>query len=121
VFALVVRYVVGRQENAELFVEEVIRGFDQNGDVPGVIGSLLLTRAEDGEALQLLLFETAEAATAAEAHIRSWPTPQTGAREVVRGRRADVVGHPHWEAWQGRWNVRADRSDRSPSRTAASS
>jgi hypothetical protein len=118
VFALVVRYEVGRPENAELFVDEVIRGFDQNGDVPEAIGSLLLTRPEDGEALQLFLFETAEAADDAEAQIRSWPTPQTGAREVVRGRRADVVGHPHWEAWQGRWNVRPDRS---PSRTAAPS
>lgn len=120
-FALVVRYEVGRPENAELFVEEVIRGFDQNGDVPGAIGSLLLTRPEDGEALQLFLFETAEAADDAEPQILSWPTPETGAREVVRGRRADLAGHPHWEAWQGRWNVRTDGSGRSSGRTAAGS
>ena len=108
-FALVVRYEVGQQENAEAFVEEVVRGFDAGGDVPDAIGSLLLTRPDDGEALQLLLFETAEAADAAEERVRSWPTSELGAREVVRGRRADVVGYPHWEAWQGRWDVRTDR------------
>jgi hypothetical protein len=108
VFALVVRYEVGRPENAEAFVEEVVRSFDGNGDVPELIGSLLLTRPEDGEALQLLLFETAEAADAAEQHVQSWPVPEAGAREVVRGRRADLAGYPHWEAWQGRWSLRTD-------------
>ena len=117
-FALVVRYEVGQPENAETFVDEVVRAFDANGEVPGMIGSLLLTRPEDGEALQFLLFETAEAADAAENKVLEWPVPQTGARELVRGRRADLVGYPHWEAWQGRWNVRTDGQS---SRAAATS
>jgi hypothetical protein len=109
VFAHVVRYEVGRQENAEAFVDEVIRGFGAAPpDVPGLVGSLLLTREADGEAIQLLLFESEEAALAAEDRLLAQPAPDTGAREVVTGRRPDSLGGPLWKAWQGQWSVRTD-------------
>lgn len=102
------RYEVGRQENAEAFVAEVVREFDTLGEVPGSIGSLLFTRGEDGEALQLLLFDTEEAAKAGEEDVLTRPVPETGAREIVTGRRADTLGGPLWKAWQGHWHVRTD-------------
>jgi hypothetical protein len=111
VFAHVVRYEVGQEENAESFVDEVIRGFDGTPqDIPGLIGSLLLTREVDGEAIQLLLFDTEDAAIAAEPTLLAQPAPDTGAREVVTGRRPDSIGRPLWKAWQGRWALRPDAS-----------
>lgn len=110
-FAHVVRYEVGRDENAEAFVGEVVRGFDSMPhDLPGLIGSLLLTREADGEAIQLLLFESEEAAAAAEDRLLAQPAPDSGAREVVTGRRPDSLGRPLWKAWQGRWTLRPDSS-----------
>jgi hypothetical protein len=111
VFAHVVRYEVGRDENAEPFVDEVLHAFDgMQADLPGALGSLLLTRPEDGEALQIVLFANAEDAADAEGFLQSLPAPDTGAREVVTGRRPNSLGSPIWNAWQGRWNVRTDAS-----------
>jgi hypothetical protein len=111
VFAHVVRYEVGQEENAEAFVGDVVRGFDaMPPDIPGLIGSLLLTREADGEAIQLLLFENEEAAVAAEDRLLAQPAPDSGAREVVTGRRPDSLGRPLWKAWQGRWALRPDAS-----------
>ena len=117
-FAHVIRYEVGREENAGPFVDEVVRGFDGMQDqLPdGAVGSLLLTRPEDGEALQLVFFASEEDALAAEDFFHSLPAPDTGAREVVTGRRPDAIGRPLWHAWQGRWNLRTDESS-SPSAT----
>jgi hypothetical protein len=111
VFAHVVRYEVGREENAESFVDEVMRSFDgMQGDLPNALGSLLLTRPEDGEALQIFLFENEEDADDAEGFLHTLPAPNTGAREVMTGRRPDGLGRPVWHAWQGRWNLRTDSS-----------
>jgi hypothetical protein len=126
VFAHVVRYEVGREENAEVFVDEVIQAFDSLQDeVPGMIGSLLLTRGEDGEALQIAFFETEDDAIAAEDAFHAQAAPDTGAREVVTGRRPDAIGRPLWKAWQGRWEIRTDastsRSETSPSSTSTPS
>ena len=116
-FAHVVRYEVGQQENAESFVDEVVRAFDAAPqDVPGLVGSLLLTRSGDGEAIQLLLFDSEDAALAAEERLLAQPAPDAGAREVVTGRRPDSIGRPLWKAWQGKWALRADASS-SPSVT----
>jgi hypothetical protein len=108
VFAHVIRYEVGREENAESFVDEVIELFDQIQDqLPSsALGSILLTRREDGEAEQIVLFNTEEDANEAEDFFHTIPAPASGAREVVTGRRPDAIG-PLWRAWQGRWNVRA--------------
>jgi hypothetical protein len=111
VFAHVVRYEVGRDEKAESFVDEVMRAFDgMQADLPNALGSLLLTRPEDGEALQIVLFENEEDADGAEGFFNSLPAPDSGAREVVTGRRPDGLGGPVWHAWQGRWNLRTDAS-----------
>ena len=109
-FAHVVRYEVGRQENAAEFVDEVMAEFDRmQSELPG-IGSLLLTRRDDGEALQIVLFDTEEDANAAEPLLQGLRAPDTGAREVVTGRRPDQIGGALWKAWQGRWNLRTDQS-----------
>jgi hypothetical protein len=110
VFAHVVRYEVGREENAESFVDEVIALFDrmQNELPSSALGSLLLTRREDGEAQQIVFFNTEEEALDAEDFFHSIPAPASGAREVVTGRRPDAIG-PLWRAWQGRWKLRWDQ------------
>lgn len=108
-FAHVIRYEVGREENAASFVDEVIETFDRmQAELPAsALGSLLLTRREDGEAEQIVLFNTEEEALEAEDFFHTIPAPATGAREVVTGRRPDSLG-PLWRAWQGRWQVRTD-------------
>jgi hypothetical protein len=117
VFAHVVRFEVGQEENSESFVDEVVSRFDaMQDDVPGMLGSILLTRGEDGEALQLVFFETEESALEAEGWFHRQPAPDTGAREVFTGRRPDALGRPLWQAWQGRWNVKTDRTDASSAR-----
>lgn len=108
-YAHVVRYEVGREENAVSFIDEVIDLFDHMQDeLPSsALGSLLLTRREDGEAEQIVFFNTEEEALEAEDFFHTIPAPATGAREVVTGRRPDALG-PLWRAWQGRWNLRTD-------------
>jgi hypothetical protein len=121
VFAHVIRYEVGREENAATFVDEVIELFDQmQGELPpSALGSILLTRREDGEAEQIVFFNTEEEALEAEDFFHTIPAPATGAREVVTGRRPDALG-PLWRAWQGRWNLRpADQAPAFGSRTDA--
>jgi hypothetical protein len=109
VYAHVVRYEVGRTENAESFIDEVIELFDRmQEELPAsVLGSILLTRRADGEAEQIVLFNTEEEALEAEDYFHTIPAPASGAREVVTGRRPDSLG-PLWRAWQGRWNLRID-------------
>ena len=108
-FAHLVRYEVGQAENAESFVDQVMAGFDaMQHDIPGLVGSFLLTRREDGEALQITLWDTEENARGAEAAVCSGPAPDTGAREVVTGRRADIAGTAIWDVWQGRQEFRTD-------------
>ena len=110
-FAHVVRFEVGREENAETFVDEVMRAFDgMQDDLPQAVGSLLLTRPEDGEAVQIVLFDNEEDANDAEGFLQNLPAPDSGAREVVTGRRPNALGRPVWRAWQGRWNLRTDAS-----------
>lgn len=110
-YAHVVRFEVGREENAEAFVDEVMRAFDgMQEELPSALGSLLLTRPEDGEALQIVFFETEEQADDAEGFFANLPAPDTGAREVVTGRRPNGLGRALWHAWQGRWNLRTDTS-----------
>ena len=94
------------------FVDEVTRAFDAMQDAlpDGAVGSLLLTRPEDGEALQLVFFATEDEALAAEGFFHALPAPNTGAREIVTGRRPDAIGRPLWRAWQGRWNLRTDET-----------
>jgi hypothetical protein len=117
VYAHVVRYEVGREENAASFIDEVIDLFDRMQDeIPAAaLGSLLLTRREDGEAEQIVFFNTEEEALEAEDFFHTIPAPATGAREVVTGRRPDALG-PLWRAWQGRWNLRTGE-DVSPTAT----
>jgi hypothetical protein len=111
VFAHVVRPEVGREKNAESFVDEVMRAFDGvQADLSNAIGSLMLTRPEDGEALQIFLFDTEEDADDAEGFLQSIPAPDSGAREIVTGRRPNALGRSLWHAWQGRWNLRTDAS-----------
>ena len=90
-------------------MDEVIELFDQIQDqLPSsALGSILLTRRDDGEAEQIVLFDTEEDALEAEDFFHTIPAPASGAREVVTGRRPDAIG-PLWRAWQGRWNLRAD-------------
>jgi hypothetical protein len=107
VYAHVVRYEVGREENAAAFVDEVIDLFDhmQEQLPASSIGALLLTRRENGEAEQIVLFNTEDEALEAEDFFHAIPAPATGAREVVTGRREGALG-PLWRAWQGRWDLR---------------
>jgi hypothetical protein len=109
VYAHVVRYEVGREENAVSFIDEVIDLFDHmQEELPSsALGSLLLTRREDGEAEQIVFFNTEEEALEAEDFFHTIPAPAAGAREVVTGRRPDALG-PLWRACQGRWNLRTD-------------
>ena len=101
-FAHLVRYEVGHSDNAEAFVDEVMAQFDaMQHDVPGLVGSFLLTRREDGEALQITYWDSEEEARDAADLVSARPAPETGAREVVTGRRAEGAGASIWDVWQG--------------------
>ena len=101
--AHVIRYEVGHSEHAESFVDEALAQFDslQSG-VPGLRGSFLLTRRDDGEAIGFLLFETEEDAADAVAYLDGVAAPDSGARELWTGRRAEERPSGAWDVWQGR-------------------
>ena len=102
-FAQLVRYEVGQAENAEQFVDAVMSEFDGLQDeLPLLQGSFLLTRRDDGEALALLLWESEDDAGAGADYFARTPAPDTGAREVVIGRRPDRASTEIWDVWQGR-------------------
>ena len=116
-FARLVRYEVGQPENAEGFIDEVMRRFDaiQESCPSGMLGSFLFTRRPEGEALEVTLWEEEESAYEASAIFDAAGAPDTGAREVVTGRRADTAATAVdtsagalWEVWQGRQEWKTD-------------
>ena len=116
-FARLVRYEVGQPQNAESFIDEVVRRFDaiQQQEFPGMLGSFLLTRRAEGEALELTLWEKEEAANEAATLLDAAGAPDTGAREIVTGRRPETAATAVdastlalWEVWQGRQEWRTD-------------
>ena len=115
-YARLVRYEVGQPENAESFIDAVMGRFDAiQHEVPDLLGSFLLTRRDDGEALEITLWETAEAAHAAAGVLDAAGVPDTGAREVVVARRGDTRATADdassvelWDVWQGEQKWKAD-------------
>ncbi len=115
-YARLVRYEVGQPENAEGFIDAIMRRFDgMQHALPDMLGSFLLTRRDDGEALEITLWETAEAAQAAAATLDAGGVPETGAREVVVSRRGDTRATADdassvelWDVWQGEQKWKAD-------------
>ena len=107
--AHVIRYEVGTPDNAEVFVDTVLAQFDALQDkLPGLCGSFLLTRREEGEALGLLLFPTEHEASDVAPQLEHLAAPETGARELWTGRRAEQVASSVWEVWQGRQDYRTE-------------
>jgi hypothetical protein len=101
------RYEVGQAENAEPFIEEVLAQFDlMQSELPELAGSFLATRKGAGEAIALLLWENEDDAGALDAFLKHWPAPETGAREVMMGRRAVEDPTPLWGVWQGRQQLK---------------
>ncbi len=108
-YARIVRYEVGQPENAESFIDEVRQQFDaMQHELPGMCGSFLITRAGDGEALEVTLWRTEEDAHEADAFFEARRSPDTGAREIMMGRRAVDSASPLWDVWQGRQEWRTD-------------
>ena len=102
-YAHLVRYEVGESANAEQFVDQVLAQFDaMQSEIPGMLGSFLLTRRDEGEALEITLWEKEADTVGIEEHVRGRPAIAGGAREVMTGRRSDVGGTPLWDVWQGR-------------------
>ena len=105
--AHVVRYEVGQPENAESFVDAALAQFDSlQSQLPGLQGSFLLTRRDDGEAIGFLLFASEEEAADAAAYLNDVAAPEAGAREIWTGRRAEEVTTVAWNVWQGRQEYR---------------
>jgi hypothetical protein len=106
--AHVIRYEVGRPEHAESFVDEALAQFDSlQAELPGLQGSFLLTRRDDGEAIGFLLFGSEQEATDAVDHLNGLPAPESGARELWTGRRAKEIPAGCWDVWQGRQEYRS--------------
>jgi hypothetical protein len=107
--AHVIRYEVGRAENAESFVDDALVQFDAlQSELPGLQGSFLLTRRDDGEAIGFLLFNSEDEASEGAAYLDGVGAPDNGAREVWAGRRAEEVPAGVWDVWQGRQEYRTD-------------
>jgi hypothetical protein len=105
--AHVIRYEVGRAEQAESFVDDALAQFDSlQSDLPGLQGSFLLTRRDDGEAIGFLLFNSEEEASEGAAYLDGLAAPESGARELWTGRRAEEVPSLAWTVWQGRQEYR---------------
>ena len=107
-YANVIRYEVGQSDNAERFVAEVRAQFDaMQGQLERLLGSFLITRAAEGEAIALFFWETLEDAHALNDVLAAQPAPDTGAREVMMGRRPVEDATPLWDVWQGvqRWKT----------------
>ena len=106
--AHVIRYEVGSPEHAESFVDEALAQFDSlQNEVPGLQGSFLLTRRDDGEAIGFLLFASEEEAADAGAYLEGVGAPDSGARELWTGRRGEDVADGVWDVWQGRQEYRS--------------
>jgi hypothetical protein len=102
-FARVVRYEVGQAENAGQFIHEVREQFDtMPDDLEGLAGAFLLARPEEGEALEITLWERPEDVATADPVLLERAAPDTGAREVVTGRRADETASALWAVFQGK-------------------
>src|SRR5215216_1707603 len=105
--AHVIRYEVGSADHAESFVDEALAQFDSlQSELPGLQGSFLLTRRDDGEAIGFLLFNSEEEAGDAVSYLDSVGAPESGARELWTGRRAEEVPSGVWDVWQGRQEYR---------------
>jgi hypothetical protein len=105
--AHVIRYEVGRAEYAESFVDDALAQFDSlQSELPGLQGSFLLTRRDDGEAIGFLLFNSEEEASEAATHLVGVAAPDAGARELWTGRRAEELPSAVWDVWQGRQEYR---------------
>jgi hypothetical protein len=107
--AHVVRYEVGRPENAESFVDEALAQFDAlQTEIPNLRGSFLLTRRDEGEALGVLMFDTPDDADAAATYFDALAAPDAGAREAWTGRRVEEVPTVVWDVWQGIQHYKTD-------------
>jgi hypothetical protein len=107
VVAHVIRYEVGQPEHAESFVDDALAQFDSlQGELPGLQGSFLLTRRDDGEAIGFLFFASEEEAADAVGHLNGLAAPDAGARELWTGRRAEEQPARVWDVWQGRQEYR---------------
>jgi hypothetical protein len=105
--AHVIRYEVGRAEHAESFVDDALAQFDSlQSELPGLQGSFLLTRRDDGEAIGFLLFNSEDEASEAAGYLDGVAAPESGARELWTGRRAEEVPALVWDVWQGRQEYR---------------
>ena len=108
-YAHLVRYQASERGSAAQFVDEVLRQFDaMQDDLAGMIGSFLITRRDEGEALEITLFATEEDARGVEEHVRARPAPEGGTREVMAGHRSDVGGTELWDVWQGKQHFKTD-------------
>ena len=108
-YARIVRYEVGQPDNADSFLAEIRRQFDaMQNELPEMCGSFLITRAEEGEALEISFWQTEEDARQADAFFEGRRAPDTGAREILMGRHAVDSGSPLWDVWQGRQDWRTD-------------
>ena len=105
--AHVIRYEVGSAEHAESFVDDALAQFDSiQGELPGLQGSFLLTKRDDGEAIGFLLFASEEDASEAVSYLDGVGAPDSGARELWPGRRAEEATSSVWDVWQGRQEYR---------------
>jgi len=107
--AHVIRYQVGTPDHAESFVDEALAQFDSlQSELQGLQGSFLLTRRDEGEAVGFLLFNSEEEASEAVTYLDDVGAPESGARELWTGRRAEEVPSGVWDVWQGRQEYRTD-------------
>ncbi len=105
--AHVIRYEVGSPEHAESFVDDALAQFDSlQSELPGLQGSFLLTRRDEGEAIGFLLFNSEEEASEAAAHLDGVGAPDAGVRELWTGRRPEETPSGVWDVWQGRQEYR---------------
>jgi hypothetical protein len=107
--AHVIRYEAGSAERAESFVDDALAQFDSlQSEVPGLQGSFLLTRRDNGEAIGFLLFNSEEEAEQGVTYLDGVSAPESGARELWTGRRAEEVPSGVWDVWQGRQEYRTN-------------
>jgi hypothetical protein len=105
--AHVIRYEVGSPDHAEAFVDEALAQFDSlQSELSGLQGSFLLTRRDEGEAIGFLFFNSEEEASEAVSYLEGVGAPDSGARELWAGRRAEEVPSAVWDVWQGRQEYR---------------
>ncbi len=114
-YARLVRYGADQPGNAESFVDSLMRRFEaMQDDAPDMIGSFLLTRRDDGEAIEITFWDSEEAAQAGLDVVDADET-SGGTREAIATRRSDAAPMTGdatslelWEVWQGRQKWKAD-------------